>query len=146
MPIKTHRRFITSSLAALALTLALTSEARAETPPEDIGYDGDGEYDHESRGMMYTGIGLTTTGIVGLGAGSAVVAAMIKERGDFDDTTAFAIAGSLLIPSSVLVHIGIPLWAVGASSPSPEAQEEELSSAIPEFRITGAGGSLHWRF
>lgn len=146
MPIKTHRRFITCSLAALALTFVCTPEARAETPPEDIGYDGDGAFEHENRPMMYTGIALTTTGLVGLGAGSAVVAWVANDSTN-DDVRTIAVATSIIVPSSILVHIGIPLWAVGAASPDPEVlDEEERASAVPEFRINGTGGSLRWRF
>lgn len=152
MPIKNHRKLITCSLAALALTLASSSEALAQTAtemtsPEDIGYDGDGEYEHQNRPLMYTGIGLTTTGLVGLAAGSAVVGAWIYDPNEFDDSDTAIVASSILIPSALLVSIGIPLWAVGAASPDPDVVgDEERSAAIPEFSIQGAGGSLRWRF
>lgn len=136
MAYTTRLRFLPSA-AAIALTFALAPDALAEGPsvepaaPPEI----------ESPAMLYTGIALTTTGAVGLGVGTAVFFSMSGEGGDFAGLAATIVGGSILIPSSILVHIGIPLWAVGASE-----RDRSRASAIPEVRVGASGGSLRWTF
>jgi hypothetical protein len=138
MPAITRRPF-QAALVALGLCLAYAPDAQAQS----LSPDDDAPATHQSPAMMYTGISLTTTGIAGLGVGTALAASLSQERGEFAGLGALLVGGAVLIPSSILVHIGIPLWAVGASEPD---RPWERATAVPEVRIGPTGGSLLWAF
>lgn len=127
----TYRSFVFLAVTAAATLLALP-DAHAQQPEPEI----------ESPAMMYTGIALTVTGGVGLGVGNAVFFTIAGGRGDFAGLAAVIYGGAILLPSSVLAHIGIPLWAFGAS----ERDRPKPSHAIPEVSIGAGGGSLRWTF
>src|SRR5690606_27588709 len=101
-------RWLTASAVAFAATALLGSDARAQHL--DCSYRG--ETGVHSPGMKYTGMALTSVGGVGLGVGSAVFLSP-GGSGDLSGLAAMVMGGAILIPSSVLVHVGIPLWAVG---------------------------------
>jgi hypothetical protein len=136
MPAKTLRRSVRVALAALALSLAYAPNALAQE--RDFAQPAD----HESPAMMYTGISLTSTGLAGLGVGTALFFSLSNQPGDFAGLGALIVGGAVLIPSSILVHIGIPLWAVGAAE--PDAPQRPV--AMPEVSVSPTGGSLSWSF
>ncbi len=132
---KNTRRPFRIALVALALSLAYVPDALAQAPV------GPPQTEYESASSMYTGIALTSTGIVGLGVGSAVFSSM-SQPGDLSAIGATVVASTILIPSSILLHIGIPLWAFGASEPD----RAEQATALPEVSVGPTGGSLRWSF
>ncbi len=139
-----HRTTPIARLAALlavgAATLSPRSAAAEEPlpsePPRSAPVD-----DHESAPMMYAGMALTITGTAGLAVGTGVFAVLSQESGDFAGLGAALIGGAILIPSTVLVHIGIPLWAVGGAQPG-----QARPSGVPEWSLGPSGGSLTWSF
>jgi hypothetical protein len=129
-------RWLAASAAALAATALHGSDAGAQHL--DCSYRG--ETGVHSPGMKYTGMVLTSVGGIGLGLGSAVFLSP-GGSGDLSGLAAMVVGGAILVPSSVLVHVGVPLWAVGASEP-----ECGSASAIPEVGVGASGGTLRWSF
>lgn len=131
-------------------------QAQANYPPSvaQVGYRGYGFWpppppaelpEHNSPGMMYTGAALTITGIVGLAVGNVVFFKLMSEPGDFAGLGAVVIGGPILLTSTVLMSVGIPLWAVGAADPDPDDYRQDVR-LMPEVRIGAGHASASWSF
>jgi hypothetical protein len=116
------------SKAAVAAFL-LSAGARGQQPPEEP----------QSPAMMYTGAALTIVGGANLVAGNIAVGVLSQAGGQFAGLAAFVIGGSILTGASVLLHVGIPLWVVGAS-------HDDRPRFMPELGVGARSVELRWAF
>ncbi|MBW2459614.1 MAG: hypothetical protein JRI68_34290 [Deltaproteobacteria bacterium] len=98
--------------------------------------------------MMVAGIGLTATGVVGLGMTTGVTIDIGQQR----RTTGAAQLGAALmlgLPSAGLVAAGIPLWVKGARPPHESVDGATTLSPdelIPEVTMAPGAVDLTWSF
>lgn len=107
----------------------LSASARGQQPAEEP----------QSPAMMYTGAALTIVGGANLIGGNVALFTIGQSGGEFAGLAAFVIGGSILTGASVLLHVGIPLWAVGAS-------HDDRPRFMPELGLGPGSAQLRWAF
>jgi hypothetical protein len=126
------RRSLMKNLRVWKIAMAaflLSATARGQEPAEEP----------QSPAMMYTGAALTIVGGANLVAGNVALFVIGDSGGDMAGLAAFVIGGSILTGASVLLHVGIPLWAVGAS-------HDDRPRFMPVLGLAPGSAQLRWQF
>jgi len=125
------------------LAQSADSKPKAANPTEPSPAEPEEESGPGRPGMMYTGIGLASTGAALGIVGGILFGVVAPNKGGEWGGMGEGIAGfGMMITGGTMVCVGVPLWIIGALPKEPENQ----TSAIPQLTIGPTSVQARWVF